>query len=1146
MGILNVNALGGDGIYTTIGAALTAAAASGDTIEIANGTYTETLTINKSVTLKGTSKANTIITSAGSTITITANGVTLQDLTVNTSATTGAIRVITILGNIENTTFNNLKITSTSRGANGGNIGLYLDNNDSVYSNGRIITNVNIINCDFTTSWIGIRTAQYARTTGVTLSGCTFTNHGAAGIHSDTVAPNVAIPNTSMEVGNVNWDISGCTFTNIGVINENYPGPIFLEKFGNSSIKNCTFSGWDSVPFNNFNYAFIQINIKRASSSRGGFDTFNGKNITITGNTFLGYPVAGTTTTATRVVGLWVQGRNEGTTNSLNPGLIENAVITNNTFTDIGSAMRISGNIFEDTMTIDGNRFENPTPATGATFRRTDISVSGSTFTLLNHGYAANDEVRFGANSMPSGLDSNQLYYVTGTPTITTFQVSLTLGGAVVSTSSAGTNLFVDGPSINFPSLRKTGIKVTSPNTLTLTSHGLKIGAAVVFGPETSQVSITNVDTTTETFTTSGNHGFVTGDAVRLSATAMPSPLVTTTTYFIIRMSDNTFRLATTSANATATTPTAINISGTGTNIFVQNMAPGIIAGTTYYVMTIPTANTFTLGTTHGANNPGVTGAVTTSLNTKLSMYLDMGHGVSSSDVIQIVGGTTAPGIPTGTYYIRSVPNQFVFKISSIIGGTALTPTSISTASSFSFTNNRYIDLTWTDPKSSMPLSSTTTFFPGSNTISLTTHGYSNGDAIFFKTSSALPTGLTATTSYAFNPTLYYVIGATTNTFQVAATPNGSAVSFTGVGVGTHYIYKIFKVDAKQCYFDIISPSVYIGDNTITDAQRYSLISSFALSDNRVIMTTSSSPIVPITALFNVPMDQPLVIAGDVATYDNSASEIVASRSADLSALTGMIVDNLPTNSFKVVAGVSKIVSEDLNFTIKVFDSAGNPITTFDEPIVIRIRSLYPYTLKTANVLLNGVTFVAVATYDPETGYWTFELDENSEYSLDATAPCLVEGTKVLTASGYVNVEDLKAGTRIVTGDNRSVEVVKVHSTKYNRTTYITAPYIIEKDAFGVNYPQQQIKISGRHAIQLKSGLWEVPSEAARSNNGKVRQVPIGSSVHYYHVELPDYEKDTLVADGLIVESYNNGNYDESYTWNAKQNGYERKVVRKF
>jgi hypothetical protein len=228
-----------------------------------------------------------------------------------------------------------------------------------------------------------------------------------------------------------------------------------------------------------------------------------------------------------------------------------------------------------------------------------------------------------------------------------------------------------------------------------------------------------------------------------------------------------------------------------------------------------------------------------------------------------------------------------------------------------------------------------------------------------------------------------------------------------------------------------------------------------------------------------------------------------------------------------------------------VYEDDGTPITVFPTPIVIEIFADYPYTLKTANVLLNGVTVVAVATYNPETKFWSFELDKNSEYAIDATPPCLVEGTKVLTASGYVNVEDLKAGTRIVTGDKRSVEVVKVHSTKYNRTSSITAPYIIEKDAFGVNYPQHEIKISGRHAIQLKSSLWELPSEAARANS-KVRQVPIGGSVQYYHVELPDYEKDTMVANGLVVESYNNSKYDESYTWNAKQNGYERKVVRKF
>lgn len=60
-----------------------------------------------------------------------------------------------------------------------------------------------------------------------------------------------------------------------------------------------------------------------------------------------------------------------------------------------------------------------------------------------------------------------------------------------------------------------------------------------------------------------------------------------------------------------------------------------------------------------------------------------------------------------------------------------------------------------------------------------TGHTLENGDGIKFSTTGALPTGITAGTTY-------YVVGATTNTFSVAATPGGTAITTTGTQSGTH------------------------------------------------------------------------------------------------------------------------------------------------------------------------------------------------------------------------------------------------------------------------------------------------------------------------------------------------------------------------
>lgn len=63
--------------------------------------------------------------------------------------------------------------------------------------------------------------------------------------------------------------------------------------------------------------------------------------------------------------------------------------------------------------------------------------------------------------------------------------------------------------------------------------------------------------------------------------------------------------------------------------------------------------------------------------------------------------------------------------------------------------------------------------------ISWTAHGLVADTPIKFSTTGALPTGLTAGTTY-------YVVSPTTDTFSVAATPGGSAITTTGTQSGTH------------------------------------------------------------------------------------------------------------------------------------------------------------------------------------------------------------------------------------------------------------------------------------------------------------------------------------------------------------------------
>ncbi|HET8870421.1 MAG TPA: hypothetical protein VFM48_08250 [Aquabacterium sp.] len=63
--------------------------------------------------------------------------------------------------------------------------------------------------------------------------------------------------------------------------------------------------------------------------------------------------------------------------------------------------------------------------------------------------------------------------------------------------------------------------------------------------------------------------------------------------------------------------------------------------------------------------------------------------------------------------------------------------------------------------------------------VSWTAHGLENGREVILSTTGALPTGLTAGTTY-------YVVSASTNSFSLAATKGGAAIDTTGTQSGVH------------------------------------------------------------------------------------------------------------------------------------------------------------------------------------------------------------------------------------------------------------------------------------------------------------------------------------------------------------------------
>ena len=187
-------------------------------------------------------------------------------------------------------------------------------------------------------------------------------------------------------------------------------------------------------------------------------------------------------------------------------------------------------------------------------------AMTGVNFTLNGHEFAVGDEVIYTAAGAARGktggvtLTSGQKYYITATAT-NTFQISASKGGTAITIPGDAS----DG-SVN-DTFMKTNNAATGGIFKIKSTHEFDTSQAVT---ETAkQVSSPGV-TAADNLVHMDNHGFATGDEVTYTSSAAAGGLTTATSYYVVRNDDNSFLLATSYANAKASSATTITISGNG------------------------------------------------------------------------------------------------------------------------------------------------------------------------------------------------------------------------------------------------------------------------------------------------------------------------------------------------------------------------------------------------------------------------------------------------------------------------------------------------------------------------------------------------------------------------------------------------------
>ena len=124
---------------------------------------------------------------------------------------------------------------------------------------------------------------------------------------------------------------------------------------------------------------------------------------------------------------------------------------------------------------------------------------------------------------------------------------------------------------------------------------------------------------------------------------------------------------------------------------------------------------------------------------------------------------------------------------------------------------------------------------------------------------------------------------------------------------------------------------------------------------------------------------------------------------------------------------------------------------------------------------------------------------------------CLLQGTKVLTPNGEVNIENLNVGDEVMTSNN---EVRKI--TEITKNTIISGDslYKINKNSIQENMPSEDLYLSGGHAIKVDGKLFH-PFHNKVSFTEKCE---IPSFCNFYHLRLEKPE-DMFYANGVEVES---------------------------
>ena len=205
-------------------------------------------------------------------------------------------------------------------------------------------------------------------------------------------------------------------------------------------------------------------------------------------------------------------------------------------------------------------------------------------------------------------------------------------------------------------------------------------------------------------------------------------------------------------------------------------------------------------------------------------------------------------------------------------------------------------------------------------------------------------------------------------------------------------------------------------------------------------------------------------------------------------------------------------------------------IRGFTSGASVDVATIAPGTATLTSTTSGGNTVVTVSgggTSQPFTfagtnynaGYFVLGADAANGTQITTNVPCYCRGTRVLTASGEVAVEDLAVGDLLATvsGAERPIKWIgrRSYGGRFTCGNRDVLPIRIRAGALADGVPQRDLFVSPLHAMFLDGLL--IPAKSL-VNGSSVVQVARMDQVDYFHVELDSH--DVILAENAAAESF--------------------------